>query len=153
MTTITITISVMDEPQKPLTIKSTIQEQIEFHLKEQKNAIEIEKQLETEIKEKLKEIADALNAKVGEDIWVMSEKNSWRTYPEIQFGKKNAVKLTYDTKKTVFGNIVYVKPKPESIRMVFVDYSIGYGKTVESLDQIHELADAEYVSYFTKKLQ
>jgi hypothetical protein len=92
MKTITITINISTEEQQPLTIKSSIQEQINFHLKEKELA---EKQMRERVKELFKireEILNNLNEQVGADVWFKPNREE-TYYLEI--------KLTYAFKENI----------------------------------------------------
>ena len=69
MKTITITINISEETQQPLTIASSIQEQINFHLKEKELA---EQQIKNRVQELFKvrdTLLEQLNKEVGADVW------------------------------------------------------------------------------------
>lgn len=150
MKTITITINISEEIQQPLTIKSSIQEQITFHLKEKENAKKLKIQINKQIKNSLIPIALELNAKVGENLWTLRKEGL-----EIGFGT-TSLRVEFSSERITFGNIEYYKPNIKSIEHQIV-YLGGGGyryisKPLQDLEELHNLAKKDYIKYFTNKL-
>lgn len=150
MKTITITINISEETQQPLTIKSSIQEQINFHLKQKKLSNRLILDLKSKAIDLLQQLKVKLNESVGEDVWVNRQNRL-----EIGFAS-NIVRAEFSSEKITFGNIEYYKPSIESLKIEVI-YLNGSGysylsKPFESIEQVNEIAKKDYIKHFTKKL-
>ena len=149
MKTITISITISEEIQ-PSTIKSSIQEQIAFHLKEKERAIKLTEQIKKESKNILNEILLELNKKVGEDVWYHLQ-----NLLQIQF-KGNSIKAEFTQEKVEFGDIIYYKPNLESLKFILVHSNPSmyraYVTDFKSLEQVNNILEKDYIKYFTSKL-
>lgn len=149
MKTITISITISEEIQQPLTIKSSIQERIAYHLIEKEKAIKLTEEIKKESKKALGEILLGLNEKVGESVWCHVQ-----NLPRIKF-KANTIEAVFDQERVEFGNIVYYKPILDSLtfRLIHCNRSMYRPDVVEfvSIDQVNSILEKDYIEYFTSK--
>ncbi len=149
MKTITIIISISEEVQEPLTIKSSIQEQILFHLREKTQAEKIIRELKSQAREMLSGIKEKLNEKVGANLWYTMDDRL-----EVQF-RGVIIRAEYSSEKITFGNIEYYKPSAESLKLeiLFPNVNGSYVATpLKDLEEVHRLSEKNYINYFTTKV-
>lgn len=151
MKTITIVINITEETQQPLTIKSSIQEQINFHLKEKEREDALTTQLKGTIKQILNEMSVALNKSIGENVWY-----NMQNILEIKF-KGNSIKAEFTQERVQFGNIVYYKSNFESLKFLLVHCNSSMYKPsvteFKSVEEVNNILEKDYINYFTEKLQ
>jgi hypothetical protein len=147
MKTITITINISEEVQQPLSIKSSIQEQIKYHLQEKEREASITAQIKEKTKQILNDILLELNKKVGENVWY-----SKQNLLEIGF-KGNSIRAELTQKRIEFGNIVYYKTDLESLKFTLIhnNYSMYRPNLIEfkSVEQVNSILEKDYIDYFT----
>ena len=150
MKTITITISISEETQTPLTIKSSIQEQINFHLKEKEKANILTAQIKEKSKQVLNEMLLELNKSIGENVWF-----NMQNLLEIKF-KASCIRANFTQERVQFGNIVYYKSNLESLKFLLVhSNSSMYRPSVtefKSVEEVNSILKKDYINYFTEKL-
>lgn len=173
MKTIIITISISEEVQEPLTIKSSIQEQIDFHLKEKEKALESKKVLQKAVISLRNEILAELNKKVGSEVWLSKQTEKGYYYNQLYFKdgiRRNTpyddwnITISYDTKKVVFGKIEYEVPIVENGLKVVLEPTEENHKqwkskenqrkyVITDLDQVHKHLEKDYLTYFTNGIK
>jgi hypothetical protein len=169
MKTITITIDISEETQQPLTVKSTIQEQINFHLKEKETAEKIKKQLNTAIKDLTEETLKELNNRVGADVW-FRDRDSFNRIGFRDGIYKNTcyndwdISISYTVKEVVFGELKYTVPILEKGIKTLLEPSERNFKawrnkedqkkyTITDLDTVHKYLEKDYITYFTNQIK
>jgi hypothetical protein len=169
MKTITITININSEEQKPLTIKSSIQEQINFHLKEKEIARQNTIALQKGVIKLRDEILSELNEKVGSEVWFSKETKEGYYYNELSFKdgiRRNTsyddwnITIDYDTKEVVFGQIRYKVPIVENgLKIVLapahknsLNWQHRKYYTITDLNDVHKYLEKDYLTYFTRNI-
>ena len=172
MKTITITINISEEKQEPLTIKSSIQEQINFHLKEKQKAKESKIALQEAVISLRDKILLELNEKVGGEVWFSKATPQGYYYNTLWFKNgiyKNTcyddwnITISYDNRKVIFGQIEYEVPIVENGLKVVLepthtnqknwkDKSSQKKYIITDLDIVHKHLEKDYLTYFTNKL-
>ena len=167
MKTITITINISSEEQQPLTIKSSIQEQINFHLKEKESAIQSTITLQKAVISLRDKILSELNEKVGSEVWFLKKDY----YNKLSFKdgiRRNTcyddwnITIYYDTKEVVFGQIKYEVPIVENGLKVVLEPTVRNNEEwvskenqkkyiITDLDQVHKHLEKDYLIYFTNE--
>jgi hypothetical protein len=147
MKTITITINISEEVQKPLTIKSSIQEQINFHLKEREKANILTAQIKEKSREVLNEMLLKLNKSLGENVWFQMQ-----NLLEIKF-QSSCIRAEFEQERVQFGNIVYYKSNLESLKFLLIHCNSSmYRPSVtefKSLEEVNSILEKDYINYFT----
>lgn len=179
MKTITFTIKISeDSDTAELSIKSSIQQQIDYHLKQKELA---EQQIKTRVHELFKvrdSLLEQLNKELGADAWFVKNKGEY--YPSMEivpFEKSLCVSIGFRdgiykntpyndwdiyvstplSKKIVYGNIEYCKPKLDEVKLYLIpterknkkEYGFVYYKEFKDLSEVHSLAEKDYITYFT----
>jgi hypothetical protein len=172
MKTITITINISEEIQQPLTIKSSIQEQINFHLNEKEKARESKIILQKGVISLRDKILKELNEKVGSEVWFSKHTKEGYYYNTLWFKdgiRRNTcyddwnITISYDTKEIIFGQIKYEVPivengfkvvlePTESNNKNWKDKSSTKSYIITDLDAVHKHLEKDYLTYFTNKL-
>lgn len=172
MKTIIITINISEETQQPITIKSSIQEQINYHLKEKEKAKENIIILQKSIITLRDKILSELNEKVGSEVWFSKQTKEGYYYNTLYFKdgiRRNTcyddwnITISYDTKQVVFGQIKYEVPIVENgLKVVLepTEKNRQQWKSKENqkkyiitdLDQVHRYLEKDYLTYFTQQL-
>ena len=169
MKTITITINISEEVQEPLTIAPSIQEQINFHLKEKEKALESKKVLQKGVICLRDKILSELNEKVGSKVWFSKATKEGYYYNTLYF--KNGIyrntcyddwniTISYDTKEVVFGQIKYEVPIVENGLKIVLEPThknqqnwkdrVNQKKyIITDLDQVHKCLEKDYITFFT----
>lgn len=173
MKKITITISISEETQQPLAIASSIQEQINFHLKEKERAKESRIILQKGVISLRDKILSELNEKVGSEVWFSKQTEKGYYYNQLYFKdgiRKNTcfddwnITISYDTKEVVFGQIRYEVPIVENGLKVVLEPTEENNKNwkdksnqkkyiIKDLDQVHKYLEKDYLTYFTNVIK
>ena len=169
MKTITITINISEETQQPLTIASSIQEQINFHLKERERAKESRIILQKAIINLRDKILLELNDKVGGEVWFSKQTKEGYYYNTLYFKdgiRRNTcyddwnIIISYDTKKVVFGQMEYEVPIVENGLKIVLEATHHNHENrkekymqkkyiITDLEQVHKHLEKDYITYFT----
>lgn len=167
MKTITITINISEEVQ-PLTIKSSIQEQINFHLKEKERAKENRIILQKGIISLRDKILSELNEKVGSKVWFSKENDRGHYYNQLYFKdgiRRNTpyddwnITISYDKKDVVFGQIEYEVPIIDNGLKVVLEPTEENNRSnrkkyiITDLNQVHKYLEKDYLTYFTNGIK
>jgi len=173
MKTITITINISEESQQPLTIKSSIQEQINFHLKEKEKALKSTIALQKGVIELRDKILLELNEKVGSEVWFSKATPQGYYYNTLWFKNgiyKNTcyddwnITIFYDKKEVVFGQIKYEVPIVENGLKIVLEPTEENKKEwknksnhkkyiITDLDEVHKHLEKDYLTFFTNNLK
>jgi len=167
MKTITITINISEEVQQPLTVKASIQEQINFHLQEKVRARNSTIELQKGVKVLRDNILKELNEKVGCDVWYSKQTKEGYYYNQLGF-KDGIIKntpyddwniiISYSTREVIFGEIKYTVPIVEKGLKVVLEPTEQNGKNwrgtkqsyvITDLEQVHKYLEKDYLTYFT----